>query len=268
MRRLIQLRFLVILGTVGILVATIIAFAGVAFWNWHYGLATHDKLLIINTVVAVGAFVLVAWGVIVALAAYVSATGSPDLSAEISFRFSSPNRPTFSVADKEQRVGHWRTVAPYRQVEGRPTITNRSKYSARNPGMRIVLDGLGGISEQPGWTVIGQANQIGITSLQWDGGADYIIHGQWSRVLPDLNVQGMFAYTDDPALIVDVAADGFGPKRIHIPVRILDPDEYEKYSSERAAYFIARDVDGEPRPRRRYMGLPIRSRTSLPPSSR
>jgi hypothetical protein len=267
-RRLIRLRFFVILGTVSIFVATIIAFAGAAFWNWHYGLTTHDKLLIINTVVAVGAFALVAWGVIVALAAYVSATGSPDLSAEIAFRFSFPNRPTFSVADKDQWVGNWRTVATYRQVEGRVTITNGSKYSARNPGMRIVLDGLGGISEQPGWTVIGQANQIGITSLQWDGGADYIIHGQWSRILPDFNVEGMFAYTDDPALIVDVAADGFGPKRIRIPVQILDSDEYEKYSSERAEYFIASDVDGEPRPRRRYMSLPIRSRTSPPRPSR
>lgn len=266
MRKLIGIRASVILGTIGILLATTVAFVGTAFGNWRYGLATHDKLLVINTVVAVGAFVLVAWGVIVALAAYVSATGSPDLSVEIVFRFSFPNRPIFSVAERTAWIADWRTVSPYRQVEGRVTITNSSKYSALNPGMRIVLDGLGGISEQPGWTVVGQANQIGITSFQWDGGADYIIHGQWSRVLPGLNLQGMFAYKDNPALLVDIAADGFGPKRVHIPVRILDPDDYEKYSSERAEYFIAKESDGDCRPRRRYLGLAARGRSPSPPS--
>jgi hypothetical protein len=268
MRRFIQVRVSVILGTAGILLATIVAFAGAALWNWRYGFATHDKLLVINTVVAIGAFILVAWGVIVALAAYVSATGSPDLSAEIAFRFSFPNHPTFKVADKQLWLGDWRTVEPYRQVEGRVTITNSSKYSARNPGLRIVLDGLGGLSAQPGWTVVGQANQIGITSLQWDGGADYIVHGEWSRVLPGFNVQGMFAYKDDPAFIVDIAADGFGPKRIRMPVIMLDPDDYDKYSQERAEYFRARDSDGQPRPHRRCLRLPARSRTSLPTSSR
>ena len=103
--------------------------------------------------------------------------------------------------------------------------------------MRITFDGLGGINNQDGWTITGSANQIGITSLQWDGGADYIIHGQWSRILPSLNVAGLFAYKDEPALIVDVAADGYGPKHIRMPVRILDAEEYEKYSSDRADYF-------------------------------
>jgi hypothetical protein len=229
----------VILSTIGIFVATIVAFLGAAFWNWHFGLVTHDKVLVINTVVAVGGFVLVAWGVIVALAAYVSATGSPDLSAEIIFRFSFANHPTLMVADQTEWVGGWRRVKDYRQVEGRVTITNSSRYSARNPGMRITLDGLGGILAQEGWTVLSSANQIGITSLQWDGGADYMIHGQWSRVLPTLSVTGMFAYKDDPALIVDIAADGYEPKRIRMPVEILDEADYEKYSTERAEYITS-----------------------------
>jgi hypothetical protein len=237
MRRFIQVRPFVILSTFGIFLATLIAFIGAAFWNWRYGLVTHDKVFIINTVVAVGGFVLVAWGVIVALVAYVSATGSPDLAVEISFRFSFANHPTFDVADQAEWIGSWRKVKLYRQVEGQVRVTNSSKYSARNPGVRITLEGLGGISNQDGWTVTGSANQIGITSLQWDGGADYIIHGQWSRILPSFNVRGMFAYQDDLALVVDVAADGYGPKRIRMPVRILDADEYAKYSSDRADYF-------------------------------
>jgi hypothetical protein len=237
MRRFLQIRPFVILTTVGILLATLIAFIGTAFWNWRYGLEAHDKSLIINTVVAVGGFILVAWGVMVALVAYISATGSPDLAVEVSFRFSFPNHPIFDVADKAEWIENWRRVKPYRQVEGQVRVTNSSKYSGRNPGVRITLEGLGGIRNQEGWAVTGAANQIGITSLQWDGGADYMIHGQWSRILPSLNVEKMFMYDDDPALVVDVAADGYGPKRIRMPVRILDADEYAKYSSDRADYF-------------------------------
>lgn len=234
---LIQARRSVILATVGITLATAIAFAGAAFWGWRYGLGTHDKVLVLNTVVAAGAFVLVAWGVIVALVTYVSATGAPNLSAEVTFRFSFPIGPTFSAADRAESIGEWKTVAAYRQTEGEVRVTNNSKYSARNPGVRMTLDGLGGIASQEGWAIIGSANQIGITCLQWDGGADYIIHGQWSRVLPPLNVDGMFAVGANPALIVDVAADGFGPKQIRLPVRILDAEEYGDYSNERARYF-------------------------------
>ena len=71
---------------------------------------------------------------------------------------------------------------PFRQVEGEVTIVNNSAYAAQNPGVRITLLGLGGIPEQPGWTVIRTENVIGIMQLQWDGGADYIIHGRWLGV--------------------------------------------------------------------------------------
>jgi hypothetical protein len=178
-----------------------------------------------------------ALGLIVALAAYVSATGHPDLSPVITFRFSYPNMPTFRAASKQEQILNWNTVAPFRQVEGEVVITNRSRYAARNPGMRIELDGLGGIADQPGWAAISTENQVGIMKLQWDGGADYIIHGQWSRTLPGLDATGMFAYTEDPAFVVEIAADGFGPKRFSMPVKILDDEAYQRYSTERSDFF-------------------------------
>ncbi len=73
----------------------VLALAGSAFEGWRYGLPSDNKTVVINTVATIGAFVLVAWGVVVALAAYVSGTGSPDLSVELTFRFSFPNEPVF-----------------------------------------------------------------------------------------------------------------------------------------------------------------------------
>lgn len=262
----------VIAGTVALVLLAVLAAIGAAFWDWRYGLPTHDRTTVINTVVAVGAFVLVAWGVIVALAAYVSATGSPDLSLELVFRFSFPNEPVFLVADetdydRQKWNKEYRYVKPFRQTEGVVVITNHSKYSARNPGMRIRLEGLGGIQVQQGWETIARENMVGTMIFQWDGGADYIIHGRWSRTLPQLDVRGMYLFrsSDDPAFIVDIAADGFGPKRIRVPVKILDADEYDLYSTERNGRILRQNRIGDlsadamiPRPPKR--GLSSRAR--------
>ena len=231
----ISVRRTVILVTICLCALTIAALIAAAFWNVRFGLPTHDKTVVINTIATIAAFILVAWGVIVALAAYTSATGFPDLSATLVFRFSFPNEPTFLY--RETRGANERIIEPYRQCEGSLQITNASKYSARNPGVRITLDGLGGIPLQDGWRVVASENMIGIITLEWDGGADYIIHGRWSRTLPRLNVEGMFAFGDDPAFIVDIAADGFSPKRMRTPVRVLNEKEYEQYSSERVERF-------------------------------
>jgi hypothetical protein len=231
----ISVRLTVILVTICLCVVTIAAIIAAAFWDVTFGLPTHDKTVVINTIATIAAFILVAWGVIVALAAYASATGSPDLSAMLVFRFSFSNEPTFLY--REARGGNERIIEPFRQCEGSLQIANASKYSARNPGVRITLDGLGGIPDQPGWRVVASENMVGIITLEWDGGADYIIHGRWSRTLPRLDVKGMFALSDNPAFIVDIAADGFSPKRMRIPVKVLNEKEYEQYSSERAERF-------------------------------
>ena len=169
-------------------------------------------------------------GVVVALAAYVSATGSPDLSVKLTFQFSSPNEPVFIMNEETDSDATHRVIRSFRQTEGTVTITNASKYSPHNPGIRIQLDGLGGMTVQPGWEILSMANQVGPALLQWDGGADYIIHGNWSRTLPQLDVKDVFTTKVDPAFIIDIAADGFGPKRIRIPVRVLNQEEFDEYS--------------------------------------
>jgi hypothetical protein len=58
------------------------------------------------------------------------------------------------------------------------------------------------------------------------GGSDFMIHGKWRRTLPALDFRGLTAYGDDPHFIVTIAADGFGPRRKKIPVKILGPFDY------------------------------------------
>lgn len=174
-----------------------------------------------------------AWGVIVALAAYVSATGSPNLSVQLTFQFSHPNEPVFVMNEEVDSDATHRVVKTFKQTQGTVTIINASKYSARNPGVRIGVHGLGGMRAQPGWEILTIANMIGPVVFQWDGGADYIVHGNWSRTLPELDVKGMFTSKVDPAFIIDIAADGFGPKRTRIPVRVLNEVEFDIFSEDR-----------------------------------
>jgi hypothetical protein len=230
--RVIPVRAVVIIVTVILFVATVACVAAAAFGNWRFGLPTHDKTTVINTVVAVGAFVLVAWGVIVALAAYVSATGSPDLSVELRFEWSEVNKPVFvkSATEIDDDLTRSLAILDNEGTLGTLVISNSSKYAARNPGVRITLQGLGRAGPQEGWVTIAETPYGPPEGLQWDGGADFIIHGQWSRTLPVLNFAGMGVDRLDPAFIIDIAADGFGPKTTTIPVRILDKRGFAIYS--------------------------------------
>ena len=44
-----------------------------------------------------------------------------------------------------------------------------------------------------------------------------------------------FAYMNKPFLVVEVAADGFGPRRTSLPVQIIDPEDWDKFTSDQKA---------------------------------
>jgi hypothetical protein len=235
LKALAKIRWPVIAAVTVLTLGTAVIILGTAFWGWRFGMTGVDLPTRINTVVAVCAFILVAATLFVALTAYLAATGRPDLEPQLRFYHSYLNKPVLRVEDEPSPNG-WRNIVTTRQTECSVTLVNRSRYSARNPGLQVWLEGLGGLKEQPGWAVVGSANMIGITAIQWDGGADYLIHGKWSRVLPPLIFDGAFVYATDtlPALIVTVAADGIKPQRKRMPVEIMDSHEYDEYFARRA----------------------------------
>jgi len=226
-----KIRWLVVAATILLTASTALAILGTAFWGWHFGLGHADLASRINTVVAVCAFILVTATLFVALIAYLAATGQPVLEAELSFSFAQPNRPVFQASKElSPKFKDCRAISPWReQAQIQINIYNRSRYSARNPGMRIHLWGLGGLSDQPGWTVINTLGDRGPSAIQWDGGADFLIHGNWSRVLPRLDLTDVAVVGNNPALMVIVAADGVKPKELKLPVRVLDYDDFWDY---------------------------------------
>jgi hypothetical protein len=91
-------------------------------------------------------------------------------------------------------------------------IENDSDWSARNVAVRLDFKGMRGIGAPIDWSRAGTDATTGHTSaLKWEGGADYAIHGNWTRELPALELAGVIV--DPPleacALLVDVVAEGF-----------------------------------------------------------
>jgi hypothetical protein len=223
-------RFLITTVTLILLIAAALAIYGAFRFNWKYGLDDSDRATVVNTVISGCSLALVGWGVIVALAAYVSATARPDLVFELVFNFSAPNRPVFKAAVGFPEPGQHTTIEPFKQADGRMILRNKSSVAARNPGVLIEFDGCALIKHNlEGWNPITFASTVGVTAIQWDGGADYIIHGRWRRTLPNLNFRGFTAYRSDPAIAVTIAADGFGPHTSRIPIKVLGPIDYDRY---------------------------------------
>jgi hypothetical protein len=214
--------------------------------DWKLGLpANADKLSRINTVVAVSAYVAAILAAVFALIAYWQASGHPSLSPAIIFPGQDINDPLFGVEGRS--LPHWvhLNAPPFSTHElslnsGDPLLSltnhgaplvgavyldNKTKYSARNPGMRIEFVGLLFNALTPGWTPVERQDPTknGYRSIQWDGGTDNIIHGHWMRSLPELNLSESIILSKDPALLVTVVADGCSPSRSWISLRLDIP---------------------------------------------
>jgi hypothetical protein len=71
-------------------------------------------------------------------------------------------------------------------------------------------------------------------NAQWDGGADNVIHGKWSRTLPTLRFDDVRTEPDaqETQLIVTLVADGAAPRILRMPVRVLPEAEYSAHCEE------------------------------------
>ena len=68
------------------------------------------------------------------------------------------------------------------------------------------------------------ARQRGVTAIQWDGGANYSVHGNWSRILPEIDLQGLTVWFEEgaPAFNLTLVADGFKREK-KVPVVLISP---------------------------------------------
>jgi hypothetical protein len=230
-------RLLVVMVVVALVVTTGVLIAlGQAGWvsGWGQG----DRIAWEAVLIGAATFILTIVGEIVALAAFFFATDPPDLAAEFSINGAGANPSGFGPA-VNPRSGGGSNPPRFRmavdrssgvlfvadQTRAQVRIHNWSKNAARNPALRIDLHGLYmRESFSLGWQVVA-GTERGITAIQWDGEANLVIHGRWTRVLPPLDFGGMAVWPDDspPELVLTLVADGFNGA-LRLPVEGLLAD--------------------------------------------
>jgi hypothetical protein len=177
-------------GAVGLFTLGAVGFAW-RVWGWSWMLT--DRLTAIAATFALAALVDAAIAAIVAVAAYYQATRRPDLWLLAGLFRDSPQQVARrgDPSPKSFKFDRLQSNSP-EIVEFHLHIDNRSKYTGRNPALRVIPDPeCANAGEQPiraDWVISPDRD-----SLQWDGGADFAAHGTWIRPLPilQLTVRGM-----------------------------------------------------------------------------
>src|SRR6266567_4753473 len=226
-------RFSLVFVAVIFVAATIFAILVTWIWDWKFFLpATVDKATRINTIVAVSAYTAAVLGAIIALIAYWQTSGRPSLKPEITFPGLKANELVFKTY-KPSKIPNWIDASERTDVRmlktrdmnlfGTVRIRNSTQYAARNPGLRISFEGLYFNAISVGWTVaVSWGDMRGAKAVQWDGGTESIIHGKWSRTLPDLDFNAVIIcrLSPPPELTMTVVSDGCRPKVRRIPIKL------------------------------------------------
>jgi hypothetical protein len=179
-----------------------------------------DRLVEAGDVLAGGTLALALLAAVVAVLAYAAATGVPDLKLQVQFEFSYTNQPVFDSEVKE--IDGWVRARKFKQTTGRIVIRNVGKYSARNPAVVIKLNGMAFLIDEysliKDWQVLDFMNTVGVTSVEWDGGPTYSIHGNSKRQLP-IDLSGLCYIPDSglPSLTFELQAEGYR-REVTVPV--------------------------------------------------
>src|ERR1700688_4495457 len=164
-------------------------------------------------VVAIGALLVLAIAAGVAIATYAVSTRKPVLSPKLTLPGFPGGELIFVAAE---RVGPDRGAAveldPTREPVVRVQITNTSGNTAKDVALRITLVGVIGLKAQPGWDALEESRAGGIHVLQWDGGGNQNVHGNWTRQLPSLDLTtARFVQREKHELIIEVVCEGYRP---------------------------------------------------------
>jgi len=205
-----------------ILIAVVI---GAAPFGWLTS-RSDDRLAVIANLLSLGTLLLALVAGIVALAAYSAATGLPDLKLQFKLPMGLVNRVRFIPGRGGE--AHENTTVTL-------AVRNDSSYAARSPAVvvefqdGVILPGLRApASASAGWTRIEDPYAEGpygknILAFQWDGGPDYSIHGDSTRYLPGLSLQGLRPIPERPLkIVIRLLADGYSRREIILPVEFTD----------------------------------------------
>jgi hypothetical protein len=174
-----------------------------------------DRMAEAGAVFGGGALLLAAIAGVVALRAYVVATGLPDIQLKVEFAGSPPNNLAFEAHLEQDNLLHAKSSGP---LLGKIFLQNLSGYSARNPAVVIRLNHMvfrRSVNTPEEWVLI-DYDDAGITkAIQWDGGPTYSIHGSSTRRLPDFPLGFLWHTGDDeaPTITIEILAEGYKKER-------------------------------------------------------
>jgi hypothetical protein len=170
---------------------------------------------------AFAAFVLAIAGVLIALLAYGFSIRRPRLALDVQV---GDGTHGFQVPTAMNRNGLHREIANDPQTALNLTLLGKNNVSARNPAVRVtIMEGLvyfhGAQVASAGWSQLGMAGAS--DSVQWDGGANYVVHGGWSRGLPPLPLAGTQLEeieTRIATVLIEWVADGIAGQSRFVPL--------------------------------------------------
>jgi hypothetical protein len=186
-----------------------------------------NRIALAGIVIATSTLLLAVIAALVALQAFATATGLPDLRLQVCFDYSEKNVPVFQAF--ETPSGWLQTGAPAGQTLGRIWLRNLSDYSARNPAVVVRLQDMYMNVSGPenDWSLI-ESDVRGVTGVQWDGGPGYSIHGKSVRVLPTLDL-GDLRYIPGrgrPTIRFEILAEGGYRREIVTGVRFITENQH------------------------------------------
>ena len=176
-----------------------------------------EQISLVGVVATAAAAYLAFLAALVALFAYALADESPTLSIEVNWR------PLSAGIDLELGgpLGQGRRIVGPWEITF--TLTNTSRFSARNPLVRFQiadawLEGVRAPWRREGPTIAGTSG-----AYIWEGGADRSIHGfGLPYVLDKLSLTGGNSWAwDTVRMSVEVVAEGFRLREQEIPVRLV-----------------------------------------------
>jgi hypothetical protein len=202
----------------------------VVAWVWNSSLSVDQRLVAIGDTLAAGGLCLAILASIVAVLAYRVSTQRPSLIASVEVDGALTAELGLAGPDSAWERRIVRLPHPGPQTNSVPLvlrIENVSRWSARNVAVRIDFIGIRGVGVPLDWSRAAIDPSTAQTSaLKWEGGADYAIHGNWTRELAAIELLG--AIVDPPPdtcqILVDVVAEGFR-KTWKFPIKLVTQGE-------------------------------------------
>jgi len=178
------------------------------------------------------------WSAIVAVLAYGVAIERPDVWALLTFAGSDTNKPVLMV-DPTQPVGGeveaW-ILANFDQLTCSIRLDNQSKFSARNPVVRIELINMWGLPAAGYWVPASTVEPGAKMALRWSGAqarSVSSVHGSDIADVDPLSFAGVVAaQKGSHEIVVFVIAEGFKRRQV-IPVQLQMPSEWRNQHPER-----------------------------------